>query len=458
MINPYLIHLDWAFIETIESKPLDFHHVIRKRAIIMAQYRVYCAHVIRLAQKKPKDTATLIKELEKTLKMATLLKKIYQHLDEHDDINRMSQDKAILLSILFKYQHPLETLPFVFPNLQPSLSQQLRSFIAQTNLSRLASIRNRRFILSCLLFTVFSECRPIVNALEIVTQPFFLHLSWLFFLPRLTLNLLSIIKETIANPWMSNHKHKLPWTIRLEAYMNTHRRGYELWTDAVWFVGGIALCFFITSSWLTLRGIIGIAMQVSDVILMTIRSISEIERLMILKNLHIENPNYLEALEERIRFEKKVSFVAISSNVFMLFSLVTLIPAIATLHPLIPFLGALMAVATTVYVILENTKINALEPQINLNHLLKKSPSPKPRRRLFPPSIAAPAMITSISMIFLLSACSPAAGIILLCSALIYLTGTLKNHKNHKNHFFKPKELVRTPEQYTNPIELRQPI
>lgn len=468
-ISKMIQQLDWSLSNEIEGDTPQIHTLVRYRPTLMAQYRVQSAHLLHLANERPKDDPQLIEEIKKTLKMTMLLKKIYQHIDEPDDVNRAAADQAILETILFKLSTPNTPSHIIIPSLQASFSQQLRSQILNTNLTRLTGIRSRRFILACIAYGWLSMYRQSINTIEIFTNPFFLYLGWIFFLPRLALNLITLSKQFFPTPLLSKEKRELPWHLRLEAYVNLHRRGFELWADGVWFTGGVLLCFSLTGALIPLRAYIIIGMQISDLTLMIVRSVIELNRLVNLKNEYLTgikqnpnqiNPGYLQALEERIIFEKKVSFLMITNNALMVLSLLTLLPIAAALSPVIPLLGALLALATTVRFQVNNATLESRLPRTNLNVLLKHyescpTPAACPPAQPSLSTLAAPMVITMAPIIFLCITYSPAISILLSISLLAFITTKVltKNKENplesnfnaFTNHyFFKPKP-IETP-------------
>jgi hypothetical protein len=360
--------------------PSGINTLIRHRPLIMAQYRVQAAHLIHLANKKSDNVPVLIKEIKKTLNMTVLLKEIYHHIDEPDDVRRAIADQAILETILFKLSNPDSAASIKIPSLQAGFSQQLRALVLNTNFPRLTAIRIRRFLLACMTFEWFALCRQPITQIEQFTNPFFSYLGWFFFFPRLFLNVISFSQKVISKPWMSKEKHNLPWYLRAEAYINLHRRGFEFWGDIVWFSGGVLLCFVLVGPVAYYRPFVIVGMQVSDLIMMLARSIIELNRLMLLKNEYdlsikqgtqLENISYLNALEERITFEKKVGFLMITNNVLMVISVMTMLPVIIAINPLVPILGTLLGLATTIRFAVNNAALQAELPRTNLNLLLK---------------------------------------------------------------------------------------
>jgi len=442
-ISDILQHLDCSLIDTIEHDTLRFNKLIKHRPLLMAQYRIQAAHLIHLVHKKPKDYTVFIQEIQKTLKMTLLLKKIYHHIAEPEDVLSATIDQAILETILFKLSNPNTSSPIKIPSPQASFNQRLRSLVHHTNFSRLSGIRIRRFVLACMTLEWFALYSQPISQIEQFTNPFFAYLGWFFFLPRLTLNLMSFGQHVILNPLMSKKKENIPYHLRANAYINLHRRGFELWVDSVWFTGGILLCFVLIGSLAYWRPFIIVGIQISDLVMMLTRSTVEMNRLMILKNEYISgvkqglqppNPGYMNALLERIEFEKKVSFLVITNSALMVVSVITMLPMLIAINPLFPLLGALLGLATTLRFSANNAMVESTLPRTHLNLLLKhdethsKFPVPEPQTRS--PSLntlAVPTVITLAPLLFFSIVYSPAMSLILSVALLTALSSNIRN-------------------------------
>lgn len=476
-ISELLRDLDWRTVYSIEHHRYRFEALIKERPFLMAQYRVQAAYLIQLSNQVNKNDPKLIQEIEKALKMTVLLKKIYHALEEPDDVMRAEIDIRILNTILHKIQKPHAESLCDIPHLNVGFGHRLRSVHTNTNLSRLTAIRIRRFILACMAQRFFTSWRPTVAQVELFTAPFFLYLGWMFFLPRLLLNL-----TTLAQKSFFAHKSKLPWSLRLEANLNLHRRLYELWTDSVWFTGGILLCFVLYGPLAVWRPLAILGVQTSDAVMMMTRSIVELRRLFILKKEYLHNiqnrvaphnPGYLKALEERISFEKKVSYLAITNNVLMLTALLTLLPAIATLNPLLPVLGAILGLLTTLRFYTYNTANETQQPRTNLNLLLKKyDPKASALPASAPPSLllnklAVPAVLLLTPLAFLGCTINPLITA-LLCVSLAIMAlrraqqpiETQQSKKRYettlRHQFFKPERATEQSAEPEQPKMARQ--
>ncbi len=461
-IAEFLQDPDDSCIEDIEKNSQKLRTLIKERPFLMAQYRIQVAHLLSLIKEFEPFHPKLKQEINKTLRMSRLLQKIYVHIEESDDEARMDIDVKILETVLLKFQNPQNITVTKLPEGKLGFGQQLRSLHQNTNLSRLAAIRTRRLVLTCVALEKFLDYRAFVAKIEVFTNPFFLYLSWAFFLPRLLLNVSMVMKKWLQ----SNKKNDLPWYIRIEAYLNLRRRLYELWSDSVWFISGILLCFVLFGPFAPWRPLTTVLVQVSDTVMMTTRSFFELRRLMVLKNeylTHIQNnPNeknatYLKALEERMAFEKKVSYLVITNNVLMTIAFMTVLPSIIVLHPFLPLLGAVLGVLTTIRFYLYSAANDALQPRVNLNLLLKHyEPNvviPPPAANTVVSRLAVPGFLLLIPLTWAACAANPIFGSILCLTLLLICNQKMQSNSTFKkqleqtmqHHFFKP--VVEKPTQ-----------
>jgi hypothetical protein len=459
-VSEFLHQLDWNTVYNIEKNQKKFAMLIKERPLLMAHYRVHVASIVQLSSQTHKYDPRLIQEIEKALKTTVLLKIIYQHLDEPDDVARAEIDIAILNRILYRVANPNQKTDIHIPRCSVGLSHRLRTLHLNTNLSRLTAIRIRRLILACMALPSFVASRPFVTQIEGFTAPFFLYLGWLFFLPRFMLNCTTLLKKAFFS-----QKNDFSFFLKIEAYLNLHRRLYEWWTDTAWLTSGILLCFVLYGSSAIWRPFTVLAVQISDTIMMMTRSFFELRRLFFLKNEYQENirqqlsepnPGYLQALEERISFEKKVSYLAITNNVLMSIALLGIIPTFSALHPLIPVLGAVLGVLTTLRFYVYNAKNDSQQPKTDLGLVLKNYeteplPASTPRPLLIN-KLAIPTVLVLTPLFFMTYALNPILSAILCISLVVNMaykvqqpTAIQKNKRNFEqimgHHFFKPQPI-----------------
>ena len=349
----------WTFAVEISKKGPDFFNSLaHNRPLLAAQYRVQCAQLISMIKSGPRDHDGFFRAVESALVLAVLLEHIYKRLEETDDLSRLCADQARLCQLLLSRYPQINTRPFLLN--APSTSQRVRRLVDMMTQPRLVLVRIRRTILAAIELNELAVFRPWVSAIERVTNPFFLNLSWLFFIPRMSLNLMFLGKHVLPHPWMSEDERALSWTTRLQTYLSMHRHSFELANDVGWFLCGVLSCFLCTGAWLPVRAYLAIAMQVGEFVISYLRSSIEISRLRTLENEYTaglsnktltEDRDYLAALHSRIAHENRVYTLELTRNVLLTISILTILPVFLAISHFIPIFGAVLAVATSIAVI-----------------------------------------------------------------------------------------------------------
>ena len=375
-------HTTWTFSDQISNKDAAFYNSLAiNRPLLAAQYRVQCAQLIVMFRNESTDRHAFLQAAEAALVMAELLEHVYRRLEETEDLNRLHADKARLRIFLSQRYPQFKTTTIPTPN-PPAKTLFLRKQVDIWTPRRLLLVRIRRTILATIVLEQFAMCRPGVRAIEYFTNPFFSHVAWVFFIPRLSMNLIFLGKHLIPHPWMSAQERALPWTTRLQTYMDMHRHSFELVNDIGWFLCGVLSCFLCTGAWLPIRAYLAIGMQLGEFVISYLRCSIEINRLKILeKEYHAGCANgtltfdekYFEALKNRIEHEYRTYHLEMTRNILLNLSIVTILPLFVAINPLIPIAGALLAVTTSISIILwtsynsnnrpEDDLVRALQPK-----------------------------------------------------------------------------------------------
>ena len=350
----------WTFSQEISQKNTEFFESLaHERPLLAAQYRVQCAQLISMFEADSTTKDSFFRAAESALVLAVLLEHIYHRFEETDDLIRLRADQARLGQLLSRSSQ-IVTLKSTESPSTSSTSQWIRRLVDRTTQPRLLLVRIRRTILAAIELNELAVCRPWVSAVERVTNPFFLNLSWLFFIPRLTLNMMFLCKHVLPHPWMSNEERALSWTRRLQTYLSMHRHSFELANDLGWFLCGVLSCFLCTGAWLPVRVYLAIAMQVGEFVISYLRSRTEISLLRTLEEEYntglsngslIEEPDYRAALRSRMEHESRVYTLELTRNALLTISSLTILPVFLAISHFIPIFGAVLAVATSIVVI-----------------------------------------------------------------------------------------------------------
>lgn len=121
------------------------------------------------------------------------------------------------------------------------LSSIIRSYTSQSNWYRLFLLRLKKMCATLMPLMKSVAYQNFIQQIETI-NPILNYLAWLFFLPRLTINLIGLFQQMILGWWGTKQERAL--AVRLSVQWG------EVWTevlnDIVWFAFGIANCFFLT--------------------------------------------------------------------------------------------------------------------------------------------------------------------------------------------------------------------
>ena len=288
--------------------------------------------------------------------MADLLEHIYQYyLIVPREVVRIRREQHIYRELLrLAISNP--------KNVQASSSpsKAIRDLTVTVNWPRLFLFRVRRLLITISPLTVdFSRYRRFVSAMERHVGPAVPYISWIFFAPRLLTNLFLTMKHVLPGPWMGEHEHALGWQTRFIAQMQ--RRWFELGNDAVWLTAGLINCFVLTGILGPISFFVGAGCQAFDLALASVRAHIEINRLKKIEKTYVDmltNPllepddrkqiqDYLSHLQHRITHEKKRVYLSVINNSVLLLAVILILPVFASI-PVIPLIGAILAVLNTI--------------------------------------------------------------------------------------------------------------
>ena len=177
----------------------------------------------------------------------------------------------------------------------------------------------------------------------------FLYISWLFFAPRLTLNLVLLAHHLFNDSNLTPIERTFDRSLRFRAHWM--RFWQNIINDLYWFSNGIAFCFLLSPAYPVLSLGIGLAAQLADLVMAIIIAVVEIRRMNIQENAinELDEAGLFDApLRARIVFEQK----ALAYNIFhfwmLLIALCCTLPSMVAISPLLPVVGGTIAVLMTV--------------------------------------------------------------------------------------------------------------
>lgn len=356
--------------DIIQKDPHFFSKLVENHNLLSVEYSVYCAQLVRDLH-SGKTQAELNRQLIRVLIMAQLLEHIYRYyLNVHRELATLHREQNIYRALLgLPDQQSEDDTP------AGGYIKTVREITIATNWFRLLALRLRRlFITVSPLLDKYEHYGRVINIIDKYALPALLHISWLFFAPRLVSNLFLLMKHLIPGSWMSEQEKSLSWSVRFRGQIQ--RRWFEFGNDGPWVAFGIVNCFVLTGALAMPVGIyVGFAMQVYDAALAIIRAYVELGRLSKLKERYNKLSNepssfaekkqlasFLENLEKRMAYEKKRLYVQVINTTAIALA-GSLALSLFAFNPMLAVIGAALSVLTTFTIYIAVKWIEGQKPE-----------------------------------------------------------------------------------------------
>jgi len=346
----------WHFAEKIECQHVDFfRYFVKNHQLLNIEYSAHCSKLARdLANK---NLGQLEEEIKEALMIAEILEIIYRdYLIVPREAARLGKDKLVYKKLLeAKYEFQDSNLP---ADTRVSLSNDIRLQTLPANLIRQIFVRSRRLmILAIPLVNDGNKYSSWIKHLDSYFQPLFSYAAWMFFVPRISVNLFLTGKHLLPGYWMSNKEKSLGWQTRLNAQME--RRWLELGNDIPALIVTTLTCFVLIGSLALIANTVATISLLYDVVLSLERLRVETNRMNQLKaqykdilisgNLSpqetTETKDYLIHLENRWSFDKKRIAIMTTCNTILSIAFILSLPAFP---PLLAIVAGAIAILTTV--------------------------------------------------------------------------------------------------------------
>ncbi|MFT4058467.1 MAG: hypothetical protein QM652_02860 [Legionella sp.] len=257
------------------------------------------------------ETQKIVEQLTSAILFAELLEEVYLHyLDVPREVKRLRAQQILYRKIL---KHLCPELPEPVEkekvNVGISFTQEVRIRTININLYRLLFVRSKRLLdLLAALNGSTTWYRNIIAHLDKHIDPFLPHLACFFYVPRLTVNLLLLMKHIIPWSWMSKHEREMGFVVRLRGQLL--RRWFEIGNDLAWVIVGALNSYVLTGA--SVPFAIFIAFFGFDVVMAVGRAYIELNRLYQLRKEHkqmvtVENKEdanqLIDLLDDQIKFE-----------------------------------------------------------------------------------------------------------------------------------------------------------
>lgn len=381
----------WEFSHFLAKQDTSyFEPFVRHHPVLNFEYSVFCtklAHDIFALERDPTPHLTneiLVEKIATALILSELLAHLYRHyLTVPREVARLEAEQAI-------YRNWLNNSYFRFP--QPTkpttktagfFAQKVREKTAQVNWLRLFATRTRRVFATAILIPTVRDLNYLYHFISIADQyarPAIAYFSWLFYIPRLIINIVLLLKHLIPGKWMNEEEKKLSFMTRLQGQLQ--RRWFELGNDSIWFAGSLLNCFVFTGTLAPFGMYLAISLALFDALWVGLRAYIELRRLKELELFYRkkeaaltddehaaeleELKEYQQQLQQYIDFEWQRLLLNVTSVTCLFFAMCLAFPLIT--NPVIPFIGASLVITIT---LLTYIKVQLLEKERPVNPIMK---------------------------------------------------------------------------------------
>ncbi len=223
------------------------------------------------------------------------------------------------------------------------------------NPNRLHFLRIERFLVRLIPMINNSEYYGNwVSWMDGFASPLFRYIAVIFFLPRLTYNTILFWSHVFEHQEMSEEERSLGMFTRF--FVQFDRLWPNLTNDIAWVINGIVICFVLVGSLQPMAIYFSVGMQFYDLALACIRAHWEFSRLNKLEQYYVDQSSvsvdpllsqYVLFLKQSIVREKFLLRLSVANFLVLFAAIITAIPTVIVFNPLLPVVGAFMAVVIT---------------------------------------------------------------------------------------------------------------
>ncbi len=376
-----LLHVEdgsaqWNFANHLANQPSAFFYpLVRQHTILAIEYNALCTQLAHeLAADKSLDDPLLKNKLLSALALVELLSHIYRYyLIVPRQVYDLSKEQYFFQKKLteagFHFVTPSNSEDSVF-----SFTKKVKEHTASVNWLRLFAVRTRRLLITSLpLAQQLKNYYHFIVFCDIFAQPFFSYFAWVFYVPRLTVNIFILSKHLIPHPWMTPTEKDMGFWLVLSEHLKLH--WFEIANDTLWLIGSLLNCFILVGALAPIGMYLSVALAFYDVILVVIRAAIELNRLAALQEEYesmlsqetdpikkAEIKAYQEFLEQRVNFEKQRLLLNVISMTVLFLAISLSMPVLAV-NPIVPFVGAILVLLITVITYALTNKIEKGRPK-----------------------------------------------------------------------------------------------
>lgn len=365
--------INWEFDKELAKQPATFFHpMITKHLELTVAYSVLCTRLLHDFSRPGVSKAELVEQLVAALMMAELLTPIYRDfLGEWHEVSRLQNEKKVFRDLLATQNYSFDASDDKAIALSSWSGQRVRGATPNWNFPRLLFGRSRRLLTTLVpIIKDFEFGRYLAESklgLKMAAVDPYLgvlvsHASWLFFAPRLTVNSLVMLNFIVPHWWTAAKDKKMGLWLGFLGQLQ--QRWFELGNDSLWMTSGLLNCFVLTGPLAPLGIYVTLSLFLFDVLWARLRARIELNRLSGQQQTYdnmaremggeetkewLELKSYREHFAQRVDFEERRLFITLVNTQMLMFGMCFAFPAFAA-TPLLPFLGALIVLMTTVMV------------------------------------------------------------------------------------------------------------
>ncbi|MCC5791386.1 MAG: hypothetical protein JJT82_02080 [Legionellaceae bacterium] len=370
---------NWLWRDVLHSQPPEFFQpFIPHWRTLLLEYDVLKVQLVENLR-KPHSESLLKRQLVAALMYSELLECIHRLINNPQEQAQLRVQQAV-------YHYYLRRLEMAFPvtsvdsteSVRYPFSDKIRQTTATTNWPRLLIVRLKRMLDAMVpILKNMHNFRRIVWLIDEIANPLFSWLAWLFYVPRLLINLGNTLKNTLQHAWMEKKKQPtLGWRSCLS--LQWQKLWFEFCNDSLWLGVGLLNCFLLTGSLAPAAFYLTLLLYTFDIALAGIRAFIEYQRFTEVSQSYLkmmqQSKDDDDATELRVyqgycssqeRYEKARLWLNIGTCLALFIGMTFSIPAFS-ISPVLPFLGALFIVATCIISFYLGQKIEQLKPDNRL--------------------------------------------------------------------------------------------
>lgn len=347
-------------------------------AQINIEYSILCS---KIAYEYSSPPAQQLKtQIEEALQIAELLEMIYRdYLDVPREIERLNKEQRLMSAYLSDERRNLQAETQTL-----YVSKWVRDQSSYINLPRLFAVRARRVLMAIVPLTdTASYYHQSMQAIDQYAAPFFSHLAWLYFIPRIANHLVMIIKHTFEHGGMTVQEKALGWPTRLKIQLQA--RWPDLSNDLPWMIANSVSCFVLIGPLLPYNIILSICMQFYEIAQATCQYYIELNHLyqqrddyISMRDLNLKDTEeyrtidtYIVHLNKRIDYETNRLLIPIVNTTVLLLAIILAAPVFT---PGYAVAGGVIAVTSTIGAYAAKKYVESERPPGNLFQLLNNPP------------------------------------------------------------------------------------